>query len=210
MSTFLQFHLLTTYGPSNPNRDDQGRPKQAMVGRQSAAAHVVAVGQARPARKRVLRARPEGQHGNPHQAAVRKTRGAPRGSTVTQRSRCGARPPNRSRTIFGKLEAPRKGAENAPRDHACLHLAGGVAAWPRIWPARLVAGETCCPRRRTSRSVCCGGLTGPSTLPCSGGCWPTTLTSTGMPRSRSRMRSRRTSAQAEEDWYSAVDDLNKD
>lgn len=32
MTTFLQFHLLTTYGPSNPNRDDQGRPKQAMVG----------------------------------------------------------------------------------------------------------------------------------------------------------------------------------
>jgi len=32
MSTFLQFHLLTSYGPSNPNRDDQGRPKQAMVG----------------------------------------------------------------------------------------------------------------------------------------------------------------------------------
>lgn len=32
MTTFLQFHLLTSYGPSNPNRDDQGRPKQAMVG----------------------------------------------------------------------------------------------------------------------------------------------------------------------------------
>jgi len=32
MTTFVQFHLLTTYGPSNPNRDDQGRPKQAMVG----------------------------------------------------------------------------------------------------------------------------------------------------------------------------------
>jgi CRISPR system Cascade subunit CasC len=32
MTTFLQFHILTTYGPSNPNRDDQGRPKQAMVG----------------------------------------------------------------------------------------------------------------------------------------------------------------------------------
>ncbi|MBC6442684.1 MAG: type I-E CRISPR-associated protein Cas7/Cse4/CasC [Rhodobacteraceae bacterium] len=32
MSTFLQFHLLTTYGPSNPNRDDQGRPKEARVG----------------------------------------------------------------------------------------------------------------------------------------------------------------------------------
>ena len=32
MTTFLQFHLLTTYPPSNPNRDDQGRPKQATVG----------------------------------------------------------------------------------------------------------------------------------------------------------------------------------
>jgi len=32
MTTFVQFHLLTTLGPSNPNRDDQGRPKQAMVG----------------------------------------------------------------------------------------------------------------------------------------------------------------------------------
>lgn len=32
MTTFLQMHLLTTYPPSNPNRDDQGRPKTAMLG----------------------------------------------------------------------------------------------------------------------------------------------------------------------------------
>ena len=32
MTTFVQLHLLTKYGPSNPNRDDQGRPKQANVG----------------------------------------------------------------------------------------------------------------------------------------------------------------------------------
>lgn len=32
MTIFVQFHLLTAYGPSNPNRDDQGRPKQAIVG----------------------------------------------------------------------------------------------------------------------------------------------------------------------------------
>jgi CRISPR system Cascade subunit CasC len=32
MTLFLQFHLLTPYPPSNPNRDDQGRPKSAMVG----------------------------------------------------------------------------------------------------------------------------------------------------------------------------------
>jgi len=29
---FVQFHLLTPYPPSNPNRDDQGRPKQATIG----------------------------------------------------------------------------------------------------------------------------------------------------------------------------------
>ena len=32
MTTFVQFHLLTSYPPSNPNRDDQGQPKQAIVG----------------------------------------------------------------------------------------------------------------------------------------------------------------------------------
>lgn len=32
MSTFVQFHLLTAYPPSNPNRDDMGRPKSALVG----------------------------------------------------------------------------------------------------------------------------------------------------------------------------------
>ena len=32
MTTFVQFHVLTAYPPSNPNRDDAGRPKQALVG----------------------------------------------------------------------------------------------------------------------------------------------------------------------------------
>jgi len=32
MSTFLQFHVLTMYPPSNPNRDDMGRPKTCIVG----------------------------------------------------------------------------------------------------------------------------------------------------------------------------------
>lgn len=32
MTTFVQFHLLTSYPPSNPNRDDQGQPKHAIVG----------------------------------------------------------------------------------------------------------------------------------------------------------------------------------
>jgi CRISPR system Cascade subunit CasC len=32
MSRFLQLHFLTIYPPSNPNRDDQGRPKTAIYG----------------------------------------------------------------------------------------------------------------------------------------------------------------------------------
>lgn len=32
MTTFLQLHLLTVYPPSNPNRDDQGFPKEARFG----------------------------------------------------------------------------------------------------------------------------------------------------------------------------------
>jgi CRISPR system Cascade subunit CasC len=32
MSTFIQLHLLTSYPPSNLNRDDLGRPKTAVVG----------------------------------------------------------------------------------------------------------------------------------------------------------------------------------
>lgn len=32
MTNFVQFHVLTIYGPSNPNRDDMGRPKQAVIG----------------------------------------------------------------------------------------------------------------------------------------------------------------------------------
>jgi CRISPR system Cascade subunit CasC len=32
VTTFLQLHLLTVYPPSNPNRDDQGRPKEANYG----------------------------------------------------------------------------------------------------------------------------------------------------------------------------------
>ena len=32
MSTFIQLHLLTSYPPSNLNRDDLGRPKTAIMG----------------------------------------------------------------------------------------------------------------------------------------------------------------------------------
>ena len=32
MTTFIQFHLLTSYPPSNLNRDDLGRPKTAIMG----------------------------------------------------------------------------------------------------------------------------------------------------------------------------------
>ena len=47
MTRFVQLHFLTAYPPSNPNRDDLGRPKTAIYGGVSAAASVVPVSQAR-------------------------------------------------------------------------------------------------------------------------------------------------------------------
>ncbi len=32
MSQFIQLHILTSYAPSNLNRDDLGRPKTAIMG----------------------------------------------------------------------------------------------------------------------------------------------------------------------------------
>jgi len=32
MGNFIQLHLLTSYPPSNLNRDDLGRPKTAIMG----------------------------------------------------------------------------------------------------------------------------------------------------------------------------------
>lgn len=32
MSRFVQLHVLTSYPPSNLNRDDTGRPKTALMG----------------------------------------------------------------------------------------------------------------------------------------------------------------------------------
>jgi CRISPR system Cascade subunit CasC len=32
MSRFVQLHILTSYPPSNLNRDDTGRPKTAVIG----------------------------------------------------------------------------------------------------------------------------------------------------------------------------------
>ena len=39
MSRFVQLHILTAYPPSNPNRDDLGRPKTAMLGNALRARH---------------------------------------------------------------------------------------------------------------------------------------------------------------------------
>jgi CRISPR system Cascade subunit CasC len=36
MTQFIQLHVLTSYPPSNLNRDDMGRPKTARMGNASA------------------------------------------------------------------------------------------------------------------------------------------------------------------------------
>lgn len=56
MTTFVQFHLLTVYPPSNPNRDDTGRPKQALVGGAPGCGCLRNRSSARFARARILKA----------------------------------------------------------------------------------------------------------------------------------------------------------
>lgn len=68
MTTFLQLHLLTPYPPSNPNRDDQGRPKAAMLG---GAPRLRLSSQSI---KRALRMSPAFQHGLAGQLGARTKR----------------------------------------------------------------------------------------------------------------------------------------
>lgn len=107
MTTFLQFHLLTLYPPSNPNRDDQGRPKAAMLG---GAPRLRLSSQAI---KRALRMSPAFQMGLKGHLGSRTKR---IGEVVQEHLVAKGAEPDRAREVaaevvvaFGKLVAPKKG-----------------------------------------------------------------------------------------------------
>lgn len=118
MTTFVQFHLLTAYPPSNPNRDDQGRPKQATIG---GAPRLRLSSQSL---KRAIRESSffgndlAGQTGHRTKRLYEKLRG----KLVAEgaEGKAAAKAAETVAAIFGKLEAPRK---DAPDDKVATTLA---------------------------------------------------------------------------------------
>jgi len=53
MSEFLQLHLLTSYPPSNLNRDDLGRPKTAVISAEASAVAVTTAPKSIPVVERI-------------------------------------------------------------------------------------------------------------------------------------------------------------
>lgn len=139
MTTFVQFHLLTPYPPSNPNRDDQGRPKQAMVGGHP---------RLRLSSQSIKRAVRETAYFMQDLAGHRGTRTKRIAEEVAKRLAGQGVAPDKARAaaaqvaaIFSKLEAAKEGkapltttlAFVSPQEWQAAHeLAGRLAAGERI------------------------------------------------------------------------------
>ena len=207
MTTFLQFHLLTVYGPSNPNRDDQGRPKQAMVGGAPRLRLSSQSVKRRVAGKRILRARSGGPPGRAHQAAFRGAEGEAGGTAAPIRRRR-TRRPSRSPAIFGKLEAPDK---KAPEKIVATTLAFISPAEWRLaeeLAAKILAGEEL-PKDKDLKKLVLRKADGAVDIAMFGRMLaddPEFNREAAVQVGHAITTHR---AQAEEDWYSAVDDLNK-
>lgn len=206
MSTFLQFHLLTTYGPSNPNRDDQGRPKQAMLGgsprlrmssqsvkralRESAFFELDLKGNLGTRTKRVFEKLVE------HLVAQ---------GTGEDDARKAA---EQVATIFGKLEAPKKGDDT--------RIATTLAfISPNEWQlaenlaGKIVAGEVL-PKEKDLKKLVLRHADGAVDIAMFGRMLADDAEFNRDAAVQVAHAITTHTAQAEEDWYSAVDDLNKD
>lgn len=138
MTTFLQFPLLTPYPPSNPNRDDEGRPKTAQVG---GAPRLRLSSQSI---KRALRLAPdfaEGLAGNMGQRTKRLAEQVEAAlaheGVETAAARVAA---EQVATAFGKMEAA-KGVERAQRGTTLAFVSPEERAAALDIARRIVAGE---------------------------------------------------------------------
>ncbi|MBL4543513.1 MAG: type I-E CRISPR-associated protein Cas7/Cse4/CasC [Rhodobacteraceae bacterium] len=205
MSTFLQFHLLTTYGPSNPNRDDQGRPKQAMVGGSP---------RLRMSSQSVKRALRESAFFELDLKDNMGTRTKRLCEKLVERLVADGAPADAARDaaeqvaeIFGKLEAPRKGAET--------RLATTLAfISPEEWrlaedlAGKIVAGETL-PKEKDLKKRVLRRADGALDIAMFGRMLADDADFNRDAAVQVAHAITTHIAQAEEDWYSAVDDLNK-
>lgn len=206
MTTFLQFHILTPWGPSNPNRDDQGRPKQAMVG---------GVPRLRISSQSVKRAMREsaffeldlaGNMGTRTKRLYEKLVGKliQDGTDRTAAEQAAEQVAG----IFGKLEAPKK---EAPGDKVATTLAFiSPAEWALAeeLAGKILAGEAL-PKDKDLKKLVLRRADGAVDIAMFGRMLADDADFNREAAVQVGHAMTAHAAQAEEDWFSAVDDLNK-
>ena len=206
MTTFLQFHTLTVYGPSNPNRDDRGLPKQALVG------GVPRLRFSSQSVKRALRQSTffaldlDGHMGVRTKRLFEKLKeklvadGVAPGDAHEAARQVAA--------IFGKLEAPKKGAPEAILATTLAFISPQERRLAEDLAARIVAGEDLPTDKDLKRLV----------LRQADGAVDIAMFGRMLAEDPDFSRDAAVqvghaitthSSQAEDDWYSAVDDLNE-
>ena len=204
MTTFLQFHLLTSYGPSNPNRDDQGRPKQAMVG---------GVPRLRLSSQSIKRALRESaffgldlkdnmgtRTKRLHEKLVEKL--LQQGTSPEAAGKAA----DQVAKIFGKLEAPKKG--DGPTVATTLaFISPAEWALAEDLAARIVAGEDL-PKEKDLKKLVLRRADGAIDIAMFGRMLADDADFNRDAAVQVAHAITTHAAQAEEDWYSAVDDLN--
>lgn len=205
MTTFVQFHLLTALGPSNPNRDDQGRPKQAVIG---------GVPRLRLSSQSVKRALRESSFfaldlkGNMgtrtkrlHEKLVAYLAGrgveAPRAANIAADVA----------GIFGKLEQPKKG-EDAQIATTLAFISPAEWRLAEELAEKAAAGEAL-PKDKDLKKLVLRRADGAVDIAMFGRMLAEDADFNRDAAVQVAHAITTHAAQAEEDWYSAVDDLNK-
>ena len=204
MTTFLQFHILTTYPPSNPNRDDQGRPKQAVVGgapRLRLSSQSV---------KRALRESPEFAMGLAGHMGVRTKR---IGEEIERKLIAGGATAEAARKAavtvakqFSKLEAPAKGEPEGTLATTLAFVSPDEWRFADELAAKLLAGE---PEPKDMKGIVLRRADGAVDIAMFG---RMLADDPGYNREAAVQVGHAITthaAMAEDDWFSAVDDLNK-
>lgn len=207
MTTFLQFHVLTTYPPSNPNRDDQGRPKQANLG---GAPRLRLSSQSI---KRALRESPPFQQDLDGHIGTRTKR---LGEVIQHElaSREGVTPEQaleiarKVAEVFSKLEAPGKDKVQRPLTTTLAFVSPDEWALARDLANRILAGEDM-PKDKEFKRLVLRRADGAVDIAMFGRMLaddPDHNREAAVQVSHAITTHR---AVVEEDWFSAVDDLNK-
>lgn len=206
MTTFVQFHLLTAYPPSNPNRDDQGRPKQAMLG---------GAPRLRLSSQSIKRALRESAAFQAGLAGHLGTRTKKLGVELEAEMIGQGVDADKARDVavavadvFSKLEAPKKGAPQEPVTTTLAFVSPEEWGLARDLAQKILAGDDL-PKDKDLKKMVLRRADGAVDVGMFGRMLaddPEFNRDAAVQVAHAITTHR---AQAEDDWFSAVDDLNK-